>query len=172
MIFDDAPQGTKLIIIDGIGYAVQDAISQWGVSKIISLMQEYRKRMGITLKVIHHTPKVKGGDKYDDPREKGLGSGTWCQMADTSVIFEKLDPGDVNNTYRRVWVLHSDSRGDREYAFKQENGRLIHLPEGFPSEQQELTMTIQQISAHRGISEWKARQIKAELQEQSRKKVN
>lgn len=163
-VFKDMPKDTGLVIIDGIGYVITDAISQTGVSSNVSFLQDLRTAAGVALKLTHHTPKAKGGDKYDDPREKGLGSGTWCQMANTAIVYEKVDPKDVNNHYRRIWVLHNDPRGDKEYGFLHKQGRLIHLPQGIPQEELMKGWTIDEVSARFGVEFHEARKIRAKIQ--------
>lgn len=162
-IFEEIPKGTKIVVIDGIGFTVEKIISQYHVGQIVGKLDRLRAQAGVTLSIIHHAPKTKAGEGYDDPREMGLGSGAWCQMAAASIVFRKLVPSDVTNPYRRVWVLRNDAP-DREYAFKLTN-RLEWLPDGFPKVAEAKNWTIAQVADLWDCSEFQARKIWRRIQD-------
>jgi hypothetical protein len=161
-IFNDIPPGTKIVVLDGVGFLVERVISQYHVGQVISRIDKLRAKAQVSLSLIHHAPKVKGSENYDDPREMVLGSGAWCQMAATSVIFRKLVPADVNNPYRRVWIVQNNAP-DREYAFKLTN-RLEWLPDGFPKCADAKGWTIAQVMIFWECSEFSARTIWRRIQ--------
>lgn len=162
-IFHETPKDTKIIVLDGIGFTVEKIISQFHVGQIVGKLDKLRAQTGTTISIIHHAPKTKAGEGYDDPREMGLGSGAWCQMAASSVVFRKLDPSDVTNPYRRIWVLQNNAP-DREFAFKLTD-RLEWLPNGFPDAVAAKTWTIAEIANKWGCSEYEARKIKKRIQD-------
>ncbi len=162
MIYSDIPDGTKVIVLDGVGFLVEKVISQFHVGQVVSLIDDLSEQRNVIPMVLHHTPKVKGVEGYQDPREKGLGSGAWCQMAAHSIVFEKVAPGDVKNPYRRVWVLKSDGE-DNEYSFKLTN-RLEYLPDGLPAIEIAKTWTISEIMMRYSCGVNRAKEIWKEIQ--------
>lgn len=164
-IFEEIPIGSKIIVLDGIGFVVEKVISQYHVGQVMAKLDALRTKADVTLSLIHHTPKTKMGEGYIDPREMGLGSGAWCQMAAASVVFRKVDPGDVANPFRRVWILQNN-RPDQEFAFKLSNGRLEWLPNGLPVTELAKSWTIAEIAHKWGdCSEWLARKIWKRIQD-------
>lgn len=107
------PEDTDHLIIDGIGFVVDDIIKQRGVGCLFADLDNWiaRRNGQATATLIHHTAKSKQGQGYASSREKGLGSGAWAQMSAVQVLIEAVNPFDVKDSRRTAYVTQNNMEG-------------------------------------------------------------
>jgi len=118
------PEGTKLLIIDGIGFVVNRIISQRDVGIVMSHCNKFCEEHDATIVIIHHTAKSKQGQGYVNPREKGLGSGAWVQMAGVAVLLEQTDSTNIEDPGRIAYIMQNSRHGKAISLTVNENGLL------------------------------------------------
>lgn len=106
------PPETEHLIIDGIGFLVDEIIKQRAIGVLFADLDNWIAKKGqATATLIHHTAKSKTGQGYAASREKGLGSGAWAQMAAVHVLIESVNPMDIADNRRTVSVSQNNLAG-------------------------------------------------------------
>ncbi len=111
-VLNFVPTGTKLLVIDGIGFAIEGntLISQRGIGKLMSECYNWCAKNDATMLLVHHTAKSKQGSGYTNAREGAAGSGAWAQTAAVSVQI-KAASDDVENPQRDVCIMQNNAAG-------------------------------------------------------------
>jgi RecA-family ATPase len=83
------------------------------------------KREKITIIGMGHSTKTKEGEKFDNPRQRFLGSVAWGGFVDTMIFIEPENADDPTNTSRRILVLPRNSSELCLHYHFDKTGRLV-----------------------------------------------
>jgi hypothetical protein len=115
----------ELIILDTILDFFKGNINDY--QDVKDFLQQTTKLCGknkVTILGIGHSPKLKEGESYPDPRNKLLGSSAWPAFVDTIFVFDAVGEGLDDRKYR-VRLLPRNS-GEKEFWFvKDEKGLFV-----------------------------------------------
>lgn len=117
----------RVLFIDAIGVLCPNGkINDYGVvSRFLTRGTRICHTADITIIGLGHSPKVKKGEAFENPRQRFLGSVAWGGFSDTMIFVEPSDPEDPADPNRKVMLLPRNVRGETlDYQFN-EDGRLI-----------------------------------------------
>lgn len=117
----------RVLFIDAIGVLCPNGkINDYGVvSRFLTRGTRLCAKEDITIIGLGHSPKVKKGEAFENPRQRFLGSVAWGGFSDTMIFVEPVDPEDPADPNRKVILLPRNIRGETlDYQFN-DDGRLV-----------------------------------------------
>lgn len=117
----------RVLLIDAIGVLCPNGkINDYGVvSRFLTRGTRLCNQQDITILGLGHSPKVKKGEAFENPRQRFLGSVAWGGFSDTMIFVEPAEPEDPADPNRKVILLPRNVRGETlDYQFN-DDGRLV-----------------------------------------------
>lgn len=120
------PPGTKLVMIEGMASLVPDGrLSDYKIvaSFLKDMMIWSRVHKCAILGSVHAT-KTKEGEKFENPRQRILGSVAWAAFSGNIILIEPDKPKDIRDRGRNIMVLSRNGAEElHAYEFN-DMGRL------------------------------------------------
>jgi hypothetical protein len=100
----------EVLFIDGIHHICPGKENNLkDVSAFLTELTRKMKAKGLTIIGVGHSSKVKGDERFSNPRERFLGSSAWGTGSSTMIIVERDRPDELTNNKRKVLVMPSNS---------------------------------------------------------------
>lgn len=117
----------KLIVIEGIaGFVPGNDINNYGVVATFCVgVTSYCTKHDVTVLGIVHSPKQKEKDRYNNPRDKVMGSGAWGGYTETLFFVEAADPEKANAA--RKFSIHPRNAPEQYYDMEWQSGLLVEV---------------------------------------------
>src|SRR5262249_22212503 len=120
----------KWLFIEGVATLVDGKLSDnSAVAGFLKQISQFAQDQKITILLSVHSPKMKKGGEYNNPRELILGAVAWGAYSSTLFVLAQDDPGDTKNLNRTL-IVRPRNHPSREYHFTlTKNGRLVEALE-------------------------------------------
>jgi len=118
----------RLLVIDGFLTLLPEGNpnNNVAVAEFLRLARKLCQKFDLTLLGIVHTPKMREGEDYANPRQRISGGVSWAAFSDLVILVEPEDSRDPENPNRVISVL---PRQSAEYQFTLRNveGKLVDI---------------------------------------------
>jgi hypothetical protein len=96
----------EVLFIDGIHYICPGKENNLkDVSEFLAYVTRRLQELSLTLIGVGHSSKVKGDERFSNPRERFLGSSAWGTGSSTMILVERDRPDELQNNKRKVLVM-------------------------------------------------------------------
>lgn len=120
----------KLLIIETIAAFINERnVNDYNtVGRFMRRLSRIAAKKGLTVLATHHASKVKGNERYLNPRDQLLGSGGgWSGFAETIFVMQFADESDVESPYRSLSISPRDAANLKiNYKFNP-TGQLVYV---------------------------------------------
>lgn len=100
----------QVLFIDGIHYICPGKENSLkDVSDFLAYLTRRLQELELTLIGVGHSSKVKGDERFSNPRERFLGSSAWGTGSSTMILVERERPDELQNNKRKVLVMPSNA---------------------------------------------------------------
>lgn len=120
----------EFIFVEGIASLMPDILDMnkyKHVAQFLVQLSKFCTQHNLTILGSTHATKVKTDAKFDNPRERMMGSAAWAAFSETIFVLETLKP-DEENSQRKLYILPRNAPDEhRFYQIKQ--GKLVEVGE-------------------------------------------
>ena len=121
----------KLFIIEGLATWVPNGKlhDYWVVADFLRNIGDYCVKHNITVLGVVHSPKMKEKDRYDNPRDRVMGSAAWSGYAETIFLMEQeeMNVASDKNSRRLLFILPRQSKNQIKTLDFKEDGQLYEV---------------------------------------------
>lgn len=113
---------TEVFFIEGFSSISGDGLNNyWTVASLLKYTTKYCTDNNMTVIGVCHTPKLKFGEGFTNPREMTLGSVAWGGYTETNMILAK----DEKTSIISIFVALRNAKSEQYDFTFDENGRLV-----------------------------------------------
>jgi AAA domain len=136
-------RAVKWLFIEGVATLIDGKLSDnSAVAGFLKQVSQFAQDQKITILLSVHSPKMKKGEEYNNPRERILGAVAWGGYSSTLFVLSQDDPSDMKNLNRTLIVLPRN-HPTREYHFTMTKEGRLH--ETFAQETLQARLSLRQI---------------------------
>lgn len=136
------PKGTKLVVLEGIATLAEENQTNGGYGTTYGFIQDI-----ITMSKLHgyavlgsvHATKTKEGAKFENPRQRILGSVGWAAFSGNIFLIEPDKPNEASDGNRTLMVLKRIGRGETHLLQFSDEGILVPRQDA-PEEAKKLSL--------------------------------
>jgi AAA domain len=122
----------RLLVIEGFGGLVPGGkmADYTAVRNFLNKASLFCEQYDITIIGVLHSPKMKAGEEYLNPRQRILGSVAWAAFSETCILIEPSgDPDKLKVEIRNLFLLPRDAKSQHfEMAFN-DQGLVVEVPQ-------------------------------------------
>jgi|SRR5581483_3552444 len=124
---------TKVFFIEGFQSKTPDGkINDYSVvANYLTSLQEFCEDNDVTIIGVAHATKTTADDRYNNPRQRILGTVAWAGYTETIILIEPFDAENPQDSTRVVMILPRNAP-ERMYQAEFKNGMLVEKAKPVP----------------------------------------